>query len=341
MVTKAIRSAQTQVEQQNFEIRKNVLKYDEVLNKQRMVIYEERRRVLAGENLQEQVEHMLSDVIQAYIDGATANTYAEEWDLDGLWTALGTLYPVGIRWQDLIDGDEEYDEHGEPIELSVELLHSAVVADAREAYARREAEIDALIPEQGGMRELERQILLTVLDRKWREHLYEMDYLKEGIGLRAMAQRDPLIEYQREGFDMFAAMMDGIKEEAVGYLFNVEVAPPEESGQGEAQAVEADEPPNAADPAVTPSAVSEQALAQGRHAEAAGTPVALGGARVAAPDTQLQYSGPDEDGGETRRTSNGRGFDEDGGAPARNQPCPCGSGRKYKHCHGARTALRG
>src|SRR5581483_11442878 len=227
MVTKAIRSAQTQVEQQNFEIRKNVLKYDEVLNKQRMVIYEERRRVLAGENLKEQVEHMLSDVIQAYIDGATANTYSEEWDLNGLWTALGTLYPVGIRWQDLIDGDDEYDEEGEPIELSVELLHREVLADAREAYARREAEIDALIPEQGGMRELERQILLTVLDRKWREHLYEMDYLKEGIGLRAMAQRDPLIEYQREGYDMFMAMLDGIKEEAVGYLFNVQVAPVE------------------------------------------------------------------------------------------------------------------
>jgi preprotein translocase subunit SecA len=311
-----------------------------------MVIYEERRRVLAGENLQEQVEHMLSDVIQAYIDGATANTYSEEWDLDGLWTALGTLFPVGIRWQDLIDGDDEYDEDGEPIELSVELLHTAVVADAREAYTRREAEIDALIPEQGGMRELERQILLTVLDRKWREHLYEMDYLKEGIGLRAMAQRDPLIEYQREGFDMFAAMMDGIKEEAVGYLFNVEVAPPDDPADAEAQAIAAEEAPNAADPAITPSGVSEEALAHGRHAsgdpEGAGTPVALGGARVAAPDTQLQYSGPDEDGGETRRTSNGRGVgDGAAGEPARNQPCPCGSGRKYKHCHGARTALRG
>jgi preprotein translocase subunit SecA len=344
MVTKAIRSAQTQVEQQNFEIRKNVLKYDEVLNKQRMVIYEERRRVLAGENLKEQVEHMLSDVIQAYIDGATANTYSEEWDLNGLWTALGTLYPVGIRWQDLIDGDDEYDEEGEPIELSVELLHREVLADAREAYARREAEIDALIPEQGGMRELERQILLTVLDRKWREHLYEMDYLKEGIGLRAMAQRDPLIEYQREGFDMFAAMMDGIKEEAVGYLFNVEVAPPDDPAHQEAQAIESDEMPNAADPAVTPPGVSEEAIAHGRHAAAGDAPVALGGARVSSPDSRLQYSGPDEDGTETRRATNGgRAQNGVGGGaePSRNQPCPCGSGRKYKHCHGTRTALRG
>jgi len=340
MVTKAIRSAQTQVEQQNFEIRKNVLKYDEVLNKQRMVIYEERRRVLNGENLREQVEHMLSDVIQAYIDGATANTYSEEWDLDGLWTALGTLFPVGIRWQDLIDGDDEYDEDGEPVELSVELLHREVLADAREAYTRREAEIDDLIPEQGGMRELERQILLTVLDRKWREHLYEMDYLKEGIGLRAMAQRDPLIEYQREGFDMFAAMMDGIKEEAVGYLFNVEVAPPDDPAHDRAEAIDADELPNAADPVVIPSEVDEEAIAHGRHAagDAQSAPVALGGARVAAPEGQLQYSGPDEDGTATRRATNGGGAAAE---PARNQPCPCGSGRKYKHCHGTRTALRG
>ncbi|HZG91051.1 MAG TPA: preprotein translocase subunit SecA, partial [Pseudonocardia sp.] len=214
MVTKAIRSAQTQVEQQNFEIRKNVLKYDEVLNKQRTVIYAERRRVLAGENIQEQIEHMLEDVVQAYVDGATAEGYAEDWDLDKLWTALGSLYPVGVRWQDVA---EEHDE------LSKEILHEAVLADMRGAYARREAEIDEMIGAQGGMRELERQVLLQVMDRKWREHLYEMDYLKEGIGLRAMAQRDPLIEYQREGYDMFTAMLEGIKEETVGHMFNVRV----------------------------------------------------------------------------------------------------------------------
>uniref|UniRef100_UPI001BDC5806 preprotein translocase subunit SecA n=1 Tax=Pseudonocardia lacus TaxID=2835865 RepID=UPI001BDC5806 len=220
MVTKAIRSAQTQVEQQNFEIRKNVLKYDEVLNKQRTVIYAERRRVLAGEDIQAQIQHMLEDVVKAYVDGATAEGYSEDWDLEKLWTALGTLYPVGIRWQALAGEDDDADD-----ELTADRLHDAILADMREAYARREAEIDELIGTQGGMRELERQVLLQVMDRKWREHLYEMDYLKEGIGLRAMAQRDPLIEYQREGYDMFSAMLEGIKEETVGHMFNVRVQP--------------------------------------------------------------------------------------------------------------------
>jgi preprotein translocase subunit SecA len=224
MVTKAIRSAQTQVEQQNFEIRKNVLKYDEVLNKQRTVIYDERRRVLDGEDIKEQIEHMIGDVVTAYVDGATAEGYAEDWDLEKLWSALGTLYPVGVDREKLADGDVD--------DLSREKLAEAVIADARRAYAAREAEIDAVIGAQGGMRELERQVLLQVMDRKWREHLYEMDYLKEGIGLRAMAQRDPLVEYQREGFDMFAAMLEGLKEESVGFLFNlqVEVQQPQPEG---------------------------------------------------------------------------------------------------------------
>ena len=376
MVTKAIRSAQTQVEQQNFEIRKNVLKYDEVMNKQRHVIYDERRRVLAGENLREQVDHMIGDVVDAYVAGATGDGYAEDWDLDVLWTALGTLYPISIRWQDLVEQaerggtDDGANDFGEPIELTTELITEAVVADARQSYARREVEIDEAIPAQGGMRELERQILLTVLDRKWREHLYEMDYLKEGIGLRAMAQRDPLIEYQREGFDMFAAMMDGIKEEAVGYLFNVQVSPVEEttrpgmalkSGEddGEGEATEPAAGTGAVHAAGTVAGAAGVAAAaptgkRGRHAdtpsEVSGPPTdpnlnvpsALRGAGVG-PSTNtgaLSYSGPAEDGSATRKGA----ARADGGAanePARNQPCPCGSGRKYKHCHGTRTGARG
>jgi len=188
MVTRAIKSAQTQVEQQNFEIRKNVLKYDEVMNQQRMVIYEERRRILEGEDLKAQSHDMLVDVITAYVDGATAEGYSEDWDLEQLWGALRTLYPVGVDHHDLINSDTV----GEAGDLTREELLSVLVADAEKAYAKREAEVEA-VAGPDAMRQLERNVLLNVLDRKWREHLYEMDYLKEGIGLRAMAQRDPLV----------------------------------------------------------------------------------------------------------------------------------------------------
>ncbi|MDP9496900.1 MAG: preprotein translocase subunit SecA, partial [Actinomycetota bacterium] len=214
MVTRAIRSAQTQVEQQNFEIRKNVLKYDEVLNRQRTVIYEERRKVLEGADLHEQIRNMLDDVVEGYVLAATAEGYPEEWDLEQLWTALRTLYPIGIPLKE-VDADRSV--------LSAEYLVAELQADAQEAYDRRETSLGTAPSGEPVMRELERRVLLSVMDRKWREHLYEMDYLQEGIGLRAMGQRDPLVEYQREGFDLFNGMMEAIKEEAVGFLFNVEV----------------------------------------------------------------------------------------------------------------------
>jgi preprotein translocase subunit SecA len=161
---------------------------------------------------------MVRDVITAYVDGATADGYAEDWDLDALWTALKTLYPVGISHETLtrLDGESERDD------LTREELLDELLKDAERAYGVREAELEELAGE-GAMRQLERNVLLNVIDRKWREHLYEMDYLKEGIGLRAMAQRDPLVEYQREGYDMFMAMLDAMKEESVGFLFNVSV----------------------------------------------------------------------------------------------------------------------
>nr|MCH9723197.1 preprotein translocase subunit SecA [Actinomycetes bacterium] len=218
MVTRAIKSAQTQVEQQNFEIRKNVLKYDEVLNQQRVVIYDERRRILRGEDLRQQAVDMLVDVVTAYVDGATAEGYSEDWDLEQLWGALRTLYPVAADHHDLVDSEAV----GEAGELTREELLEILVTDAKKAYATREAEIEEIAGPEA-MRQLERNVLLNVLDRKWREHLYEMDYLKEGIGLRAMAQRDPLVEYQREGYDMFVGMLDALKEESVGFLFNVQV----------------------------------------------------------------------------------------------------------------------
>jgi preprotein translocase subunit SecA len=212
MVTNAIRSAQSQVEAQNFEIRKDVLKYDDVLNRQRLVIYEERRTVLEGADIHEQVETFLTDTVESYVRAATAEGYPEGWDLEKLWSALRQLYPVGVSIEEL----EE--EAGGRTGLSADFLAAELVEDSLEAYTRREEELGDEV-----LRELERRVILSVLDRKWREHLYEMDYLRDGIGLRAMAQRDPLIEYQREGYDLFTAMMDGIKEETVGYLFNVEV----------------------------------------------------------------------------------------------------------------------
>nr|WP_202493171.1 preprotein translocase subunit SecA [Streptomyces sp. SID7813] len=212
MVTRAIASAQSQVETQNFETRKNVLKYDEVLNRQREVIYGERRRVLEGEDLQEQIQHFTNDTIDAYVQAETAEGFPEDWDLDRLWGAFKQLYPVKVTVEELEEAA------GDRAGLTADYIAESIKDDVREQYEAREKQLGSEI-----MRELERRVVLSVLDRKWREHLYEMDYLQEGIGLRAMAQKDPLVEYQREGFDMFQAMMDGIKEESVGYLFNLEV----------------------------------------------------------------------------------------------------------------------
>ncbi|MFE3055693.1 preprotein translocase subunit SecA [Nocardia sp. NPDC059239] len=282
MVSRAIKSAQTQVEQQNFEIRKNVLKYDEVMNQQRKVIYAERARILEGEDMEGQVQEMITDVITAYVNGATAEGYVEDWDLEKLWGALKTLYPIGIDYKDLT-GESDGGEVGE---LTREELLDAVLEDAHAAYDNRESEIDGLAGE-GSMRNLERQILLSVLDRKWREHLYEMDYLKEGIGLRAMAQRDPLVEYQREGFDMFAAMLEGLKEESVGFLFNlqVEVQQPQPVGVNVAAGLQS---PVGNRPLPT----EEDAAANGN-----GVPAALRAKGIDESGPRgLSYSGPDEGG---------------------------------------------
>ncbi|MGW5152262.1 preprotein translocase subunit SecA [Rhodococcus koreensis] len=293
MVSKAIKSAQTQVEQQNFEIRKNVLKYDEVMNQQRTVIYNERRQILEGKDMEGQVEKMITDVVTAYVDGATAEGYVEDWDLEQLWTALKTLYPIGVDYKELVgDGDDETKD------ITADELRETLLKDAHDAYTRREAEIDGVAGE-GSMRELERRVLLSVLDRKWREHLYEMDYLKEGIGLRAMAQRDPLVEYQREGFDMFGGMLEGLKEESVGFLFNLQV--------------EAAAPQAAQAPGVSVTAASAAATASAAPAPAAPRPLPTQEAAQQAQGTAapsalrakglddgeprgLTYSGPAEDG---------------------------------------------
>jgi preprotein translocase subunit SecA len=183
-----------------------------VLNRQREVIYAERLRVLEGEDLHEQVRHFINDVVTGYVDSATSEGFVDDWDLEKLWTALQTLYPVSIS---IAEVEAAAGGHGS---ITAEMLRLELTSDAHHAYDARE---EALGEEVA--REVERRVVLSVLDRKWREHLYEMDYLQEGIGLRAMAQRDPLVEYQREGYTLFEAMNEAIKEESIGYLFNVEI----------------------------------------------------------------------------------------------------------------------
>lgn len=268
IVSNAIKSAQTQVESLNFEMRKNVLKYDDVMNKQREVVYSERREVLEGADIKDLVRKFLDETVTAYVDAATSSGVAEQWDLKTLWVALKGLFPISFTAEELLN------EIGGASALDSDFLLDRILKDANLAYEKRESELSSPV-----MRELERKILLSVLDRKWREHLYEMDYLQEGIGLRAMAQRDPLVEYQREGFDLFTAMMDAIKEELVSYLFNAEVQ------------VEGDQ-------------VGAKGL----------TP-------TPAPVAALQYSAA-----EIESTT--------AGGTSKNAPCPCGSGKKYKRCHG-------
>jgi len=309
MVSRAIASAQGQVEAQNFEIRKNVLKYDEVLNRQRQVIYAERQRVLHGENLEDEVRTFLDETIAGAVANYTAEGYPEDWDLEQLWTQLETLYPVGVSIAAL-----ETEAGGERAGLSADFLTQALQDDAQAAYDRRVEELGEPV-----IRELERQVILNVLDRKWREHLYEMDYLQEGIGLRAMAQRDPLVEYQKEGYDLFVAMMNGIREETVGYMFHVQ---PTVAGEDEGEEAEEDEE---APHLVAPGLEHER-------------------------PREVQYSAPtlDEDvpahvqrgtldggtGGGPNGSRNLRDTDPRFQNVARNALCPCGSGKKFKRCHG-------
>ena len=288
MVSNAIKSAQTSVEAQNFEIRKDVLKYDDVLNRQRLVIYDERREVLEGADIHEQVRSFMDDVVGGYVRTATAEGYPEDWDLEQLWTALGQLYPVGITIAEL-----EQQSGGGRSGLTTEFLVEELTNDIQLAYDRREEEVGEEVA-----RELERRVILSVLDRKWREHLYEMDYLRDGIGLRAMAQRDPLIEYQREGFELFSAMMDGIKEETVGFLFHVEVqtaAPAQPEPVAEAVAAgELDE-----DAAKAVSAIAAAATAQSRSQQQAAPTLSIPGLGPTRPRL-LEYSAPSEQGGVAR-----------------------------------------
>ena len=261
IVSNSIERAQRQVESQNFEIRKNVLKYDEVMNRQREVIYEWRGGMLRGVETEELVREWIDEVVEDQVGLAVSDEVApEDWDWKELSTRVSQVYPLHLGRDEVLGGAREAAD-------VVDLL----TADAQDAYTRRGEQFG---PEL--LRRLERTVVLSIVDNKWREHLAEMDYLRAGIGLRAMGQRDPLTEYQREGYDMFSDMVMSIKTDAVRYLFHAQMV----------------EQPTKAEPQV-----------------------------------RLQASGGE--GAAVKRSASAK--DKVG----RNSPCPCGSGKKYKRCHGA------
>ena len=335
-VTNAIANAQGQVESQNFESRKNVLKYDDVMDRQRKVIYSERREVLEGADIEEQVRTFIDDVVVGVVTGATQE-FAEEWDLDQLWIDLKQIWPVSLDLKHLED------EHGGAANVDRDELIQELQKDAQAAYDAREAEVGEEV-----MRELERRVLLSVLDRKWREHLYEMDYLREGIYLRAYSQRDPLVEYQREGFEMFATMMDGIKEESVGFLFNLEVSTDDEDDEDEVEIEEplrrvigdfvprpttTSTPTTRWSPPAPPSSPTRSWSPRPRRSSAVPRSRPRGSSRPDQPQN-LSYSAPAEDGEAEVKGTTVTTDDDPFAKVGRNAQCPCGSGKKYKMCHG-------
>ena len=327
VLTRGVRSAQAQLEGRNAEIRKNILKYDDVMSSQRSVIYSERRRVLDGEDFRDQVMSFVEDVVGATVTAATAVGNPEDWDLEALWKDLHTIYPVSLT------ADEVASEAGGVEGLSAKFLTRELVADAKVQYEAVEERLGEQLT-----RTVERQVVMQVLDAKWREHLYEMDYLKEGIGLRAMGQRDPLTEYQREGYQLFEAMTDAIKEQSLQVLYRVEkrVKQPEGEGQQAGAGVTA----QSAAATATAAGAQAQAAAQAQQRRVMSTGSATPGTMMQSSMGALTYSGPSDDGTAAVKKSGpaaGAKPSDDGATfpgTSKNAQCPCGSGKKYKMCHG-------
>ena len=342
-VTKGVRTAQKAVESRNYEIRKNVLKYDDVMNKQRTVIYSERQAVLKGEDIHKDILRFISDTVESYIKGANKGSEKpKDWDWEGLFKALNTVIPTKV------DEDEVRKiVGGLKGAKAVEAVRDLIVEDARRQYGEMEETIG-----ETGLRDLERRVVLAVLDRKWREHLYEMDYLKDGIGLRGMGQRDPLVEYQREGYQMYNSMIEAIKEETVQLLFHIDIkqvattddavdeveetaesadtiavaSGPDENGESVVEATEGEVEEEDED------ADAKQAIAESAAASEAGEstlPVA-GPAPVSHAEGKVPVSKRPKSEELKTPWADGRTFPGTG----KNAPCPCGSGRKYKMCHG-------
>ena len=338
-VSKGVRTAQKTVEARNFEIRKNVLKYDDVMNKQRTVIYSERQAVLKGEDIHGDIERFIADTIDSYIKGAQkGSSKPSDWDWDGLFKALKTVFPFELDQDaaknaaDKLKGDK-----------AVAAVRDSLVDQAREEYAELEEKVG-----EEGLRQLERRVVLAVLDRKWREHLYEMDYLKDGIGLRGMGQRDPLVEYQREGYQMYNSMIEAIKEESVQLLFHVDVqqvSRSEEAGIESDDAVvdeaeeavgaassEVDKAEDAGEAETAEESAEKVVIAQSAKESAAGEATApiTGPAPISHAEGKVPANKRPKNEELKTPWSDGRTFP----GTSKNAQCPCGSGRKYKMCHG-------
>jgi preprotein translocase subunit SecA len=344
MVTKAIERAQTTVETRNAEIRKNVLKYDEVMNEQRKVIYARRDQILGGEDLKSAAMEYLSDAVDALLETYCASPADDEWDLDGLSKELKSFWPNAVT-EDQLDNCRNTREIAE-----------LVLADATDHYAKREQELTATV-----MREVERQVMLRIIDQRWREHLEEMDYLKEGINLRAMGQKDPLTEWQREGFEMFGSMMKGIAQDFVRYVMHVQVVRQDQQPAAGQPGAPAQAPVAGQAAPAASTAQAAPAAAPVPTAPAAPAPAApqIGAARQVTTAIQnLTTSSSDTEQvsafREAAAAAGAAARPAPSGAPRREQPkpkqetvvkdewaktprnalCPCGSGKKFKLCHG-------
>ena len=319
MVTKAIERAQNTVEAKNAEVRKNVLKYDEVMNEQRKVIYERRRSILEGEDLRDESVDAIAEVVDGLIETHASAEHPEEWDVDTLDSEVHGYWPTEL------DADQFAEEP------NASELYQTLAGNAIERYENREE----LVGEET-MRQVERQIMLRLIDQRWRDHLYAMDYLRDGIHLRAMGQKDPATEWQREGFEMFGQMMDGIQSEYVRYIMHVEVkeAAPEEPADAEAPADEESAPTDAKKTTKKKTVKKKSTAKKAPQAPAQGTPIvdatatkAVAGLTSGAP-SPVEAPPVVEQAAPTPKVNNE--FENVG----RNAPCPCGSGKKFKHCHG-------
>jgi preprotein translocase subunit SecA len=293
MLTKRIESAQKKVEEFHFVNRKNVVKYDDVLNEQRKQVYARRQEILRGEDIRDSVLEWLWDVIEAAVDAHAGGDYAEEWDWDGMWVALGSIYPIRIP-------QAEYEGAATPREELIEVIYN----DAVEYYEQREQLWAANNPDLP--RDLERWITLQVTDTRWREHLDNMDYMRQGIGLRGYAQKDPLVEYRQEGQEMFNEMSFLIKQEAVRVLMHAEVEVDAGTGNG-----------------ALPQSQAPRGDLTYRHEDAATLEAIAAGSDVGDQEVDMMMPVVEQ-----------RQLDPERDV-GRNDPCWCGSGKKYKRCHGA------